>query len=62
MIDLFNNKLPYNFRDIYILNSQLHLHATRRNNNIHKQFTEQTTAIIQYSVKGRICGTLYQTI
>ena len=25
-------------------------------------FTEQTTAIIQYSVKGRICGTLYQTI
>ena len=29
MIDLFNNKLPYNFRDIYVLNSQLHSYATR---------------------------------
>ena len=39
MIDLFNNKLPYNFRDIYILNSQLHSYDTRRRNNIHiKQF------------------------
>ena len=54
MIDVFNNKLPYNFRDICILNSQLHSYATRRSNNIHTQFTEQTTAIIQYSVKGRI--------
>ena len=25
-------------------------------------FTEQTTAIIQYSVKGRICRTLHQRI
>ena len=40
MIDLFNNKLPYNFRDIYILNSQLYSYATRRGNNIHKQFRQ----------------------
>ena len=30
LTDLFNNKLLYNFRDIYILNSQLHSYATRR--------------------------------
>ena len=62
MVDLFNNKLPYYFRDIYILNSQLLSYATRRSNNIHKQFyrTNYDYYSIQ-SVKG-ICGILYQQI
>ena len=61
-IDLFNNKLPYNFRDIYIwivnFIRMLHDEAIIYISS----FTEQTTAIIQYSVKGRICGTLHQRI
>ena len=52
MIDLFNNKLPYNFRDIYILNSQLHSHATRRSNNIHKQFYRTNYGYYSIQCKG----------
>ena len=53
MIDLFNNKLLYNFRDIYILNSQLHSYATWHSNIMYiSSFTKQTVAIIQYSEKG----------
>ena len=43
MIDLFNNKLPHNFRDIYIMNSQLHSYATRPSNNIHKRYSIKFT-------------------
>ena len=52
MIDLFNNKLPYNFRDIYILNSQLHSHATRRSNNKHKQFYRTNYGYYSIQCKG----------
>ena len=62
MVDLFNNKLPYYFRDIYILNSQLHSYATRRSNNVHKQFYRTNYGYYSMqSVKG-ICGILYQQI
>ena len=52
MIDLFNNKLPYNLRDIYILNSELHLHATKRSNNIHKQFYRTNYGYYSIQCKG----------
>ena len=48
-----NNKLPYNFRDIYILNSQLQfirmLHGVALIIYI-SSFTEQTTGTIEYRV------------
>ena len=46
MIDLFNNKMSYNFRDIYILNNQLHSYATRQGNNIHKQFRQNKLRLL----------------
>ena len=52
MTDLFNNKLPYNLRDIYILNSELHLHATKRSNNIHKQFYRTNYGYYSIQCKG----------
>ena len=52
MIDVFNNKLPYNFRDICILNSQLHSYATRRSNNIHKQFYRTNYGSYSIQCKG----------
>ena len=62
MVDLFNNKLPYYFRDIYILKSQLHSYATRRNNNIHKQFYRKNYGYYSIQSVKRICGILYQKI
>ena len=52
MIDVFNNKLPYNFRDICILNSPLHSYATRRSNNIHKQFYRTNYGSYSIQCKG----------
>ena len=59
MTDLFNNKLPYNFRDIYILNSQLYPYAIRRSNNIHKQFYRTNYGYCSIHCEGKSCGTLF---
>ena len=52
MFDLFNNKLPYKFNDVYVLNSQLHSYGTRQSNNIHKQFYRTNYGYYSIQCKG----------
>lgn len=48
--DLFNNKVPYNLRDIYILNRPLHPILHGEAIIYISSFTEQTMAITQFGV------------